>query len=111
VSGTDIPRTMSDRVYGLLLRAYPSAFRDRFGAGMRYAFACDHEIARSRGLREYARFWLLTIVDTIRSGFAERSELPPHDRCARRRRLRRSPFYRSPSALAPTPRCFRSTTA
>ncbi len=78
MSGTDIPRTMSDRVYGLLLRAYPSAFRDRFGAGMRYAFACDHEIARSRGLREYARFWLLTIVDTIRSGFAERSELPPH---------------------------------
>jgi putative ABC transport system permease protein len=74
MSGTDIPRTIADRIYALLLRAYPPAFRDRFGAGMRYAFACDREIARSSGARVYARFWLLTIVDTIRSGFAERAE-------------------------------------
>jgi len=78
MSGSDIPRTIADRLYGVLLRAYPSSFRDRFGAGMRYAFACDREIARSRGWRDYARFWLLTIVDTIRSGFAERSESKPH---------------------------------
>ncbi len=78
MSGTDIRRTISDRVYALLLRAYPGVFRDRFGAGMRYAFACDHEIARSRGLRDYARFWLLTIVDTVRSGLAERSESQPN---------------------------------
>jgi putative ABC transport system permease protein len=80
VSGTDIPRTIGDRIYGLLLRAYPSAFRDRFGAGMRYAFACDREMARARGLRDYARFWILTVVDTIRSGFAERSESPSRPR-------------------------------
>jgi len=73
---TDIRRTIADRIYGVLLRAYPSAFRDRFGAGMRYAFACDRDAARSAGLRAYARFWLLTVVDTIRSGFAERSESP-----------------------------------
>ena len=78
MSGTDIPRTISDRVYALLLRAYPPVFRDRFGVGMRYAFACDHDIARSRGLRDYARFWLLTIVDTVRSGLAERSESQPN---------------------------------
>ena len=78
MSGTDIRRTIADRVYALLLRAYPSSFRDRFGAGMRYAFACDREAARSRGLRDHARFWLLTIVDTIRSGLAERSESQPH---------------------------------
>ena len=78
MSGTDIRRTISDRVYGLLLRAYPAAFRDRFGAGMRYAFACDREVAKSAGLRDYARFWLLTITDTIRSGFAERSESRTH---------------------------------
>ena len=78
MSGTDIRRSIADRVYAVLLCAYPSSFRDRFGAGMRYAFACDHAIARSRGLRDYARFWLLTIIDTIRSGFAERSESKPH---------------------------------
>src|SRR4051812_1398130 len=74
MSGTDVPRTIADRFYGVLLRAYPPPFRDRFGSGMRYAFACDREIARSSGVRVHARFWLLTIVDTIRSGFAERSE-------------------------------------
>ena len=80
MSGTDIHRTIGDRIYGVLLRAYPSQFRDRFGAGMRYAFACDREIARSRGLSLYARFWVLTIVDTLRSGFAERSESQPGPR-------------------------------
>ena len=74
MSGTDIPRTIADRLYGGLLRAYPSTFRDRFGAGMRYAFACDRDLAKSSGVRAYARFWLFTIVDTIRSGLAERSE-------------------------------------
>ena len=90
MSGTDVRRTMSDRVYGLLLRAYPPPFRNRFGAGMRYAFACDRELARSRGLRDYARFWFLTIVDTIRSGFAERSESQAH--CAREKTPMRSWF-------------------
>lgn len=74
MSGTDIRRTIADRLYAALLHAYPSAFRDRFGAGMRYAFACDREAAKSGGLGASARFWFLTVVDTIRSGFAERSE-------------------------------------
>ncbi len=90
MSGTDIPRAISDRVYGLLLHAYPPAFRDRFGAGMRYAFACDRDVAKSRGLRDYARFWILTIVDTTRSGFAERSESRP--RHLRERRPMKSWF-------------------
>ena len=76
MSGTDVRRTIADRIYAVLLHAYPPVFRDRFGAGMRYAFACDREAARSAGARVYARFWLVTIVDTIRSGFAERSESP-----------------------------------
>jgi predicted permease len=76
MSGTDIRRTMADRIYGLLLRAYPPAFRDRFGAGMRYAFACDRDAARAAGARNYVRFWILTVVDTLRSGFAERSDSP-----------------------------------
>jgi predicted permease len=77
VSGTDVPRTFADRIYAVLLRAYPSDFRDRFGAGMRYAFTCDRDAARTAGLAVYARFWIITIVDTIRSGFAERSESRP----------------------------------
>jgi putative ABC transport system permease protein len=86
VTGTDIPRTIADRVYGLLLLAYPAQFRDRFGAGMRYAFSRDLEPARRAGLVDYLRFWLTTIVDTIRSGFAERSERRP------RRREERTPM-------------------
>ena len=33
---------MPARVYALALRAYPRAVRDRFGAGMRDAFAQEH---------------------------------------------------------------------
>jgi predicted permease len=80
VNGTDIPRTIADRVYALLLLAYPPEFRDRFGAGMRYAFSRDREAAWTDGLAAHLRFWLTTIVDTIRSGLAERSESRPHRR-------------------------------
>jgi putative ABC transport system permease protein len=78
VSTNEVRRTIADRIYVVLLLAYPPAFRDRFGAGLRYAFACDRDAARSAGLRAYARYWLTTIVDTVRSGFAERSASHPH---------------------------------
>jgi putative ABC transport system permease protein len=78
VSTNEIRRTLADRIYAILLLAYPRAFRDRFGAGMRYAFACDRDAARSAGLRIYVRYWVTTIVDTVRSGFAERSASHPH---------------------------------
>jgi len=78
VSGTDVRRQAADRIYSALLWAYPRHFRDRFGAGMRYAFSCDRAAARSAGDAAYLRFWLITIVDTIRSGLAERSESRPH---------------------------------
>jgi predicted permease len=79
MSGTDIPRTIGDRVYALLLLAYPASFRNRFGAGMRYAFTRDRDAARSAGRGVRLRFWLVTIEDTIRSGLAERSESRPHN--------------------------------
>ena len=78
MSGTDIPRTIADRIYALLLLAYPPEFRDRFGAGMRYAFSRDREASRTTGHVAHLRFWLTTIVDTVRSGLAERSESRPH---------------------------------
>jgi putative ABC transport system permease protein len=85
MSGTDIPRTIADRIYGLLLLSYPAEFRDRFGAGMRYAFTRDRETARRTGHAAYVRFWLTTVTDTIRSLFAERSESRPHRRQERTR--------------------------
>ena len=78
MNGTDIPRTIADRIYALLLLAYPSEFRDRFGAGMRYAFSRDRETATAAGLPSHLRFWFTTIIDTVRSGLAERSERRPH---------------------------------
>ena len=54
------------------------SFRDRFGAGMRYSFTSDRETARPAGLAAYLRFWITTVVDTIRSGLGERSESRPH---------------------------------
>ena len=39
----------SERMFGLLLRVCPAAARDRFGAGMRYAWATDLAAARRRG--------------------------------------------------------------
>ena len=73
MTGTDVPRSVADRIFGVLLLAYPREFRDRFGAGMRYAFSRDRETARSAGVAVHARFWLENIVDTTRTGLAERS--------------------------------------
>ena len=69
----DIRRTLADRAYALLLRSYPADFRDRFGAGMRYAFSEDLRNARHAGLMAVLRVWLTTIADTVRSGLAERA--------------------------------------
>ncbi len=80
---TDVPRTLSDRLYALLLRTYPAPFRDRFGAGMRYAFSRDHDAARAAGVAALLRFWLSSMADTLASGLAERFASPgrgPADR-------------------------------
>lgn len=71
MNGPDIPRTFADRLYSALLLAYPADFRDRFGAGMRYAFVHDRDAARAAGPAAYLRFWLSTLADTLRSGLAE----------------------------------------
>jgi predicted permease len=62
----------ADVVYGVLLLAYPRAFRERFGAGMREAFAAELEAVRRRGWWAAARFWSLTIVQALWFGVAER---------------------------------------
>ena len=64
--------TPSERMFGLLLRAYPAAARDRFGAGMKYAWATDLAAARRRGRPAAAAFWIVTTVDVLRFAAAER---------------------------------------
>ena len=62
----------SQRIYGFLLRVFPTRFRQRFEVGMRYAFRRDLANARGRGFPSAVRFWGRTVADTLRSGIAER---------------------------------------
>jgi len=66
--------TPAERLFGLLLRAYPERVRARFAGGMRQALAADLAAARSAGLRSLTVFWITTVFDTVRFGFAERRE-------------------------------------
>jgi putative ABC transport system permease protein len=68
------------RFYTLLLLAYPRDIRDRFGAGMAYAFRREWEVARGGGARAQLAFWLTTILDALRFGIAERLSSRPHPR-------------------------------
>ncbi len=81
---------MSARVYALALRAYPRAVRDRFGAGMRDAFAQDVDEARRRGPLRLASFVAVSFGQAIWFGALERLGLTArpyqNDRPGRRSR-------------------------
>ena len=81
---------MSARVYALALRAYPRAVRDRFGAGMRDAFAQDFDQARRRGPLRLASFVAVSLGQAIWFGALERLGLTArpyqNDRPGRRSR-------------------------
>jgi predicted permease len=62
-----------DRLFALMLRAYPARVRDRFGAGMRYAWRTELDAARARGALAVAAFWAATMADALRFGSAERT--------------------------------------
>src|SRR5688500_3402261 len=55
----------SVRLYRLLLKLYPAAFRERYEAPLERQF--KDELAEVRGAGAAARFWLATIVDFARS--------------------------------------------
>lgn len=63
----------ADRVFAMLLRAYPARTRARFGAAMRHAFSCDLQAARASGPRATVTFWCITFIDTIRFAIADRA--------------------------------------
>jgi len=53
----------SDRVYGLLLQAYPVHFRARFGEAMRGTFQRDYARVRDGGRASLVLFWIVTIAE------------------------------------------------
>jgi predicted permease len=60
------------RVYAMLLRAYPRAFRDDVGAEMAAAFAERYRDQAARGRAALAILWARTLWDTARNAVPER---------------------------------------
>jgi putative ABC transport system permease protein len=66
------PPGWMERLYRLLLRVYPTRFRQRFGDGMCEAFGQEAAAARAAGAGRFLRFTVLTLADVLRFGLAER---------------------------------------
>ena len=75
------------RLIALLLLAYPREVRERFGAGMLYAFEHEREAARARGIRAHLTFWVVTAIETPWHGVAERFVGRPHPGHARGQKM------------------------
>ncbi len=63
---------MSRRLYRLLLRCYPAAFRTRFGRDMEKTFHDDLASAKSRDTLTVAGLWARALVQAILLGVEER---------------------------------------
>ena len=63
-------------LYEWLLALYPRRVRERFGDGMREAFAADYARHRAHGRWRALRFLLVTISDTVVSAAGERLPRP-----------------------------------
>jgi putative ABC transport system permease protein len=63
---------IGERVYRLLLRLYPAAFRDRYGAAMEDVFARDWARARVAGPGAVVSFWTRTTIEAFAYGPAAR---------------------------------------
>jgi putative ABC transport system permease protein len=94
------------RLYALLLLAYPHEIRERFGAGMIYAFEREREAARTRGIRAQLTFWAITLIETPWCGVAERlvgRPAPGHTRGQNMRTLLRTDWRDAWRSLCATP--------
>jgi hypothetical protein len=59
-------------LYRTLLAAYPSRFRQEYGAHMVQVFQdCCFQALRNRGVRGVLRLWIVTLIDLVRSAIAE----------------------------------------
>ncbi|HEX5699063.1 MAG TPA: hypothetical protein VFX77_00325 [Rubrobacter sp.] len=65
----------SERVYGMLLLAYPRGFRRKYGSQMEQAFGDLHREACESGRRRVALLWALTVSDLARTAVAQRITL------------------------------------
>ena len=71
--------SLGERLYSLLLRAYPRHVRRRFATGMTYAVCRDRERARARGVPALLAFWVATIATTLWFGLLARTaSVPQH---------------------------------
>ncbi len=69
----DRKRSLSERLYAVLLHAFPRTFRDEAGLGMAEAFRDQCRAARTRGrILGLAHLWLRTLGDVARNAPAER---------------------------------------
>src|SRR5262245_26940916 len=60
------------KLFDWLVAVYPRAFRHRFGAGMRAAFAADYARARARGRIASLAFLAAAILRALGFGLVER---------------------------------------
>lgn len=66
------PRPLSERLYRLLLLAYPRVFRDEYAAEMLLAFRDAHrEASREQGVAGLLRLWVDVCYDIARSVLSE----------------------------------------
>lgn len=66
--------TISVRVYGMLLAAYPPRFRQEYGSHMLMIFSdCCLRAIRQGGTNGMTRLWTITLLDLIQSVIAEHS--------------------------------------
>ena len=83
----DRRRSLSERVYSVVLRAFPPGFREEAGLGMAETFRDQCRAARvRRGGSGLARLWLRTLVDVLRNAPAERLAAFQESRAARHAR-------------------------
>ncbi len=63
---------LSNRIYNLLLRAYPAPFRREYGRDMAQLFRDDMRgTLRENGTTALIGLWLLTFIDLIKTAFVE----------------------------------------
>jgi putative ABC transport system permease protein len=67
-------RTVAERVYALLMIAYPGGFRESYGAEAVRAFGGLHRDASARGVAAVLRLWVRTVPAVIAGGVRERIE-------------------------------------
>jgi putative ABC transport system permease protein len=65
-------RAMGARAYDLLLRAWPRAFRERYGDALRADYESLANEGRHRGVAGRLRLWRLLVADALSSGTRER---------------------------------------